>query len=197
MPVETTLLQRIALIAEIVIPITIICAIVGLYYNKKQIQFNTMSKCVDAYRKIVRRQQRRKCRKKQSMINALDHLGLVNEELFYIQEKYLPNDAAFRWLKNIIYFVPIYSTYGELANKLLLKNAVELKDIYPKHKKEYLASASKFSYIKTYLNIRKSESPISGRQKDIENVAFEILENMGRKRLVRTLKLKRALRHRR
>lgn len=44
------------------------------------------------------------------------YVDLVNEEIFYMQHKYLPDEICLEWIDGIIDFLPVYHTSGDLLN---------------------------------------------------------------------------------
>lgn len=140
----------------------LISGIIGLYLHKKQIYFTTIRKCIEDYRKIVRGQQF--CEENHTdekidpnYIYILDHLGLVNEELFYMKMGYLPRNISLDWLKNMMMYIPIYrkgDTEKPINESLIFKSA-ELKKYCQKPNANdsrkcylYLEKVKQFSMIK-------------------------------------------------
>lgn len=101
----------------IISTLTLIVILIGLFslkYQKKEIQFATIQKCIEIHRNILRNQQELEIphlkvkglyAKRRILIR--DHLGLVTEELFYMKKGYLPKQISKNWLKHMIGFVPL------------------------------------------------------------------------------------------
>ena len=46
----------------------------------------------------------------------IEYIDLVNEELFYFQNGFLPRVVAEEWLDGMIDMIPIYDPYGNVLN---------------------------------------------------------------------------------
>ena len=67
------------------------------------------------------------------------YLDLVNEELFYFQHKYLPNEISNEWIDGMIDFLPITNSKSEVLNenfciKYLSEYREEMFKNYPRIK---------------------------------------------------------------
>ena len=78
--------------------------------------------------------EKNKSKIKRVSILTIDHLGLINEELFYMKKGYLPKKLSKDWLRDMIEFVPIYvkSKEGRILleepiNKEQIKKSKEIK----------------------------------------------------------------------
>lgn len=123
---------------EVLTLILLFSGVIALFFHQKQIHFSTVKKCIDDYRKIVRNQQSfnksetDKKKIKKLFILVKDHLGLVNEELFYMKKGYLPKNLSMDWLNNMLNFIPIYKTdtkripVGKPINERAVRNSQEL-----------------------------------------------------------------------
>lgn len=91
--------------------IVLFVGLLGISFQKKEIHFYTVQKCIDDHRKILRKQQKSKIKNKtkdEHLILIRDHLGLITEELFYMRRGYLPKELSKSWIGHMIEFVPIY-----------------------------------------------------------------------------------------
>ena len=91
-----------------------ICAIVGLLsfvwgfftlvVYRKQLYHSTLSRCIDTYRKDFT-----DLATKSTVENCKKYIDFVNEELFYMQHGFIPNDVSREWLYGIILHFPVYA----------------------------------------------------------------------------------------
>ncbi len=85
--------------------------------SRKQLNVDVMTKCISEYRVINATQYT-------TDYNTLyRYMDLVSEELFYIQEKYLPDAVCREWIDGMIDFVPI--TEKESGKILNSKNCIQ------------------------------------------------------------------------
>jgi hypothetical protein len=148
--------------------ISIIIGLITLKYQKKEIHFLTIQRCIDIHRKILRKQQsyeeketEKSIIKKLSVL-TLDHLGLINEELFYMKKGYLPKKLSKDWLFDMIEFVPIYVVSGKCPiNEDRIRKSKEIKQFInsslPKEKnyEKYLKDIKLFGKINYVFKIDK------------------------------------------
>jgi len=118
----------------------------GLYsilFQKKGLQYTTTRDCIEKHRKILIQQQRLRMRKQVGNISGnaafgarlaakheielRNHLGLVAEELFYMEKKYLPNKTAKSWLRHMIEFIPVRNKKGVIINEQEIRKSREVK----------------------------------------------------------------------
>lgn len=72
------------------------------FHSKKQIHFTTIEKCINDYRSLYHKYE-----EKYNNPKFLDqYLDLVNEELFYIENGYLPKEVAEEWIDGMIDYLP-------------------------------------------------------------------------------------------
>lgn len=116
------------LIVSIITLIIVTLGLLSIRFQKKEIRFLTIQKCVTDHRDILRNQQKyciENKEKNEHLILIRDHLGLITEELFYMKEGYLPKDLSLNWLRHMIEFVPITKgTY--ILNKPKIKSSKEI-----------------------------------------------------------------------
>jgi hypothetical protein len=124
-------IPEIELSIQILILIAVYLGLITLKFQKKEVHFSTVQKCIDDHRDILRNQQR--CKTKPNKINeqlilVRDHLGLVNEELFYMKNGYLPKNLSQDWLMHMINFIPLYKGLDEKKpiNEISIKRSREL-----------------------------------------------------------------------
>lgn len=109
---------------------TFIAILVGLrsiLFQKKEIHFLTIQKCIDNHREILRKQQKKSGLKGDHIIYLRDHLGLITEELFYMRRDYLPKALAKNWIRHMIEFTPIkISGMNSIINETQIMNSKEV-----------------------------------------------------------------------
>jgi hypothetical protein len=123
--------NEIELIIQILILIAVYLGLIALKFQKKEVHFSTVKKCIDNHRDILRNQQRCKTNPNEvneQLILVRDHLGLVNEELFYMKSDYLPRKLSQDWLMHMINFIPIYKGLDQKnpINEMSIKRSKEL-----------------------------------------------------------------------
>ncbi len=115
----------------IVSMLTFLAVTIGLLsirFQKKEIRFSTIQKCVNDHRNILRNQQKYSIKNKgknEHLILLRDHLGLITEELFYMREGYLPKNLSLNWLRHMIEFVPIKQG-KRVLNKFQIEESKEI-----------------------------------------------------------------------
>jgi hypothetical protein len=118
--------------------IAVIFGIISLYLSKKQLHVTTMRHCIGDYRRIFRDQQKialkinvPKSEQPDAQILKMDILGLVNEELFYIQEGYIPKDISLEWISSMLDYLPVLDAKGNVLKVPVLSegsDALNKKD---------------------------------------------------------------------
>ncbi|NOQ28015.1 MAG: hypothetical protein GQ564_21845 [Bacteroidales bacterium] len=145
----------------------------SLKYQKKEIQYTTIQKCIEIHRNILRNQQELEIpgvkvkglyAKRRILIR--DHLGLVTEELFYMKKGYLPKQISKNWLEHMIGFVPL--TY---EGKVVYESEESIK------KSKEIRS---FDY-NEYINLAKDKKTFTQIYKvfKINYKLYNLLENYG------------------
>lgn len=136
--IESSLSSMSGELQVIISALTLLVVFGGLFslkYQKKEIQFTTIQKCIEIHRNILRNQQeleipdvKAKGLYAKRRILICDHLGLVTEELFYMKKGYLPKQISKNWLEHMIGFVPL--TYeGKVVDESVksIKKSKEIK----------------------------------------------------------------------
>lgn len=168
---ENLILQHkdaIDIIIQLLVLIFIIVGLLTLKFQKKEVHFSTVKKCIDDHRNILRKQQtyipneNETVNENELCILVKDHLGLINEELFYMKNGYLPKELSLDWLKDMILFVPIYieAKKGEPINEEDIKNSKEISqyincsDLNNSNYDKYIQTASEsFGRIKKVFSL--------------------------------------------
>jgi len=120
-------------VAQIVTTAALIIGVYQITINRKQLYNNTISRCIDAFRKI----DFTKLYVDEVVVKG--YVEILAEELFYIKNDYIPKDVAYEWIDGMIDFVPIWNTHDELLNPgkcipLLVSKRTELLSSYPRIK---------------------------------------------------------------
>ena len=90
------------LFAYIATIITLSGFFVSYILSKKQIHFSTIEKCINDYRKLYHKYEN----KYEDPAFLGQYLDLVNEELFYIENSYLPKEVTIEWIDGMIDYLP-------------------------------------------------------------------------------------------
>jgi hypothetical protein len=89
------------LIAYIVTIISLPGLILSITFSKKQIHFSAMEKCIRDFRDFET-----SITKLDEFVRAKQYIEIVNEEFFYLEEKYLPLVVSIEWIDGMIDYLP-------------------------------------------------------------------------------------------
>lgn len=107
---------------------TIVAALFGIVAFRayttsvKQFSFGVMKHCIDSYVGMLD-----KIKPEMDGAAVSNYLELVNQELFYFQQNYLPLEVTIEWLDGIISIVPIFDSKLQVINSL---NSIQLLQAY-------------------------------------------------------------------
>jgi len=166
----TSQIDTIRIVVEILTFLVLSFGLATLFVHRKQVFFSTVNKCINHYRNIIRKQQSLEGKKnndknkRKHLILVKDHLGLVSEELFYMQKKYLPRKLSKDWLKNMINFIPIFYKNKNGTIILNVDKIIESKEL-----KQYCSLEN--SNIENYLK-ETEEFPKIRRVFTIDNETY-------------------------
>ena len=99
-------------ISDFIIILIALYATRQIVINRKQLHLSTINYCISNFRSLKGLDQN--CTDK---IVLSQYLDLVNEELFYFQHKYLPNEISNEWIDGMIDFLPITNSKSEVLNE--------------------------------------------------------------------------------
>ena len=145
-------------------------------WSKKQMHFSTMEKCIADFREFL------KSSGKHSDRLAYEYIDLVNEELFYLEKKYLPMNVAIEWIDGMIDFLPFYNADGsfvESENLIFFKssrNTIFFLNNYPR-----ILKVIQLNRHIDFEKIRLSPLDIKNRETQFEErnkLIFEIISNL-------------------
>jgi hypothetical protein len=103
--------QYVELIASIVNSIAIVFLVYSYLISKKQIHFSTIEKCIRDFRSLEN------LNINSSHSEVKSYIELVNEELFYIENGFLPNSVAIEWIDGMIDFLPFVDSKKNILEK--------------------------------------------------------------------------------
>jgi len=89
--------------------------ILGIYsfnINRKKLNFSVLQSCVTRFHDFIDVIDSEKPAPK----DLRKYVDFVNEELFYIQNDYLPQEVCEEWIDGMIDTMPIYNSKGEWLN---------------------------------------------------------------------------------
>ncbi len=121
--------DQIIAVANIVMAVGILIGIISINLTRRQHFYTTVQACQQSYVNIVRKQQLLDLKKAtlsskefydRHLILYRDHLGLINEELFYMRNGNLPKRIACAWLGEMLKRIPVYGNGNILLNEELL-----------------------------------------------------------------------------
>ncbi len=106
------LLEFFSFIATIIGGIAILFAVRDYSISRKQLHLSVLQSCVARFRDHFM-----DLNPKSNSTQVRDYLDLVNEEMFYFEQQYLPLEVAHEWLDGMIHFIPIYDGAGNILNE--------------------------------------------------------------------------------
>ena len=106
------LLEFFSFIATIIGGIAILFAVRDYSISRKQLHLSVLQSCVARFRDHFM-----DLSATSSSTLVRDYLDLVNEEMFYFEQQYLPLEVAHEWLDGMIHYIPIYDGTGKILNE--------------------------------------------------------------------------------
>ena len=103
-----------SVISNIATAIGVIVILFAFYtysVDKKHLNLNTITRCIDIYRNKYLSIQ------PDNIELIKSYLDFVNEELFYFENNYLPKAIADEFIDGMIDIVPLFNKYQEIINK--------------------------------------------------------------------------------
>lgn len=99
-------------------------------FSKKTIHFATMQKCISDFRSIEFEKNAGN-----EMERARKYFELVNEELFYIENNYLPRVVAVEWIDGMLEYLPLRLTNNQyrLSQKFRNLTSNEIDSLLTDH----------------------------------------------------------------
>ncbi len=151
------------------------------FHSKKQMHFATIEKCINDYRLLYDKYDD----KYVNLKFLREYLDLVNEELFYIENDYLPKAVAEEWIDGMIDYLPFIN----------IKNFVT-SNKFPQLDTEENTENALFSYpriykfisLKTEIDFEKIFLPTNSKEniaiRNLERIKLieELLKNLNRKK---------------
>lgn len=91
--------------------IAIIYAVNAYRLNKKQLNFSVLDRCISIF------QEKFTSLSNDSEVSLIKaYIDLVNEELFYFEQMYIPKEVAYEWIDGMIDYIPIYDSSKNILN---------------------------------------------------------------------------------
>jgi hypothetical protein len=131
--------------------ISVIWAVLSFRQSKKASYFSTMQKCITEFRAIVRRVQEIKLEINDSTLLPLtladqhrtkvkynieiqrlkmDMLGLINEQLYYIENDYADEKISVEWLISFYLFLTNNASEQDVASNFFVVTEDDYKDVF-------------------------------------------------------------------
>lgn len=155
-----------------------IMSLVGFWYSyifsKKQIHFPVMEKCISTYREMTKW-------KGFDTDYSLEYVEFVNEELFYLENDYLPLQVGIEWIDGMLDYLPFFYEKNFIeSNRLrILKEKDKTEKIlhdYPRVLKAIqLKKEIDFSKIHLVIDDKKDRKT---RKKERDKLIYEIVNNL-------------------
>ena len=168
-------------VAEFISYIVIIISLLGLWVtyllSKRQIHFSVMEKCIKDFRDYE------KGASELSELNRAKHyIELINEEFFYMENKYLPLVVSIEWIDGMIDYLPFVMENDAFIKSNDLKgfDSIEKTNIllknYPRIRKVIqINSVLKFELIHSEVD---DENKRGLRRKERDKLIFFIISNL-------------------
>jgi hypothetical protein len=183
-------------IAEFFSYIVTTISLIGLWVtfilSRKQIHFSTMEKCINDFREIMKYSS-----DSPDEIDAKQYIDLVNEELFYLENNYLPLEVAIEWIDGMIDFLPFSLLKShefqksETFKKInTTENANELLKNYPRVMK-VIQLNDNICFNKIHLEVG-DEKNRQGRREERDKLIFCMISKLNISFFIK-LKFKRAI----
>lgn len=106
------LLEVISFIATVIGGIAILFAVRDYSTNRKQLNLSALESCINRFRASFLH-----LGQQSSEALVIEYIDLVNEELFYFQNEFLPRVVAKEWVDGMIDFLPIYDAEDNVLNR--------------------------------------------------------------------------------
>lgn len=106
------LLEVISFIATVIGGIAILFAVRDYSTNRKQLNLSALESCITRFRENFIHLNHQS---PEPLV--VEYIDLVNEELFYFQNRYLPKAVAREWIDGMIDAIPIYDPIGNVLNQ--------------------------------------------------------------------------------
>ena len=106
------LLEVISFIATVIGGIAILFAVRDYSTNRKQLNLSALENCITRFRDNFIHLSHQS---PEPLV--VEYIDLVNEELFYFQNRYLPKAVAREWIDGMIDAIPIYDPIGNVLNQ--------------------------------------------------------------------------------
>lgn len=105
-------------VTKIIGIITVIVAVYQLGLNRKKLNFDVIESCISRFKEIqLILDEAKKQNDKEKISYALDqYVQLVNEELFYMANDYIPYEVSKEWVDGMIDYMPILNKEGCIVN---------------------------------------------------------------------------------
>ncbi len=105
------LLEVVSFVATVIGGIAILFAVRDYSVNRKQLNLSVMESAIDRFRTHFIHLNHQS---PESLV--IEYIDLVNEELFYFQNSFLPKVVAQEWIDGMIDLMPLYDPYGNVLN---------------------------------------------------------------------------------
>ena len=106
------LLEVISFVATVIGGIAILFAVRDYSTNRKQLNLSALESCITRFRDNFIHLN---YQSPEPLV--VEYIDLVNEELFYFQNRYLPKAVAREWIDGMIDAIPLYDPVGNVLNQ--------------------------------------------------------------------------------
>jgi hypothetical protein len=173
---DLTTYEIFSLIFSLITVLSLVFVVLQIRINRQQLYLSTISKCIDDFRRL---EDLTRSTADKSLVRK--YVDLVNEELFYFQHNYIPNDVAREWIDGMIDYMPIKDVKGIILNEEYCLRELAING------EEYLTNYPRVEYVfivrKSYdfaLAYSKDKGNRQSRVRLRNKLITEILENLKR-----------------
>lgn len=106
------LIEVVSFLATVIGGIAILFAVRDYSTNRKQLNLSALESCITRYREQFIHLNHAS---QEPLVVA--YIDLVNEELFYFQNDFLPKVVAQEWIDGMIDMIPLYDSAGNILNQ--------------------------------------------------------------------------------
>ena len=126
-------------IVKILGVITVIVAIYHLGLNRKKLNFDVIESCISRFKEILENLLEGQKSGDIEKINTSLHLyvHLVNEELFYMANEYIPEEVSKEWIDGMIEMIPLLNSEGNIVNEKYISYPGQLLEIIKNNPRVY------------------------------------------------------------
>ena len=138
----------------------------------KQLNLSALESCINRFRDNFLHLNKDS---KEEEVTA--YIDLVNEELFYFEQRFLPRAVAMEWIDGMIDHIPLYDTTGNLLNPSISLPIIHNRRILDQYRFKRVKKAFTLRF-EIDADIAFGDSPYRLKEKEREKIVKEIISNL-------------------